>query len=92
MKLFTGRIESWADWGRVFRSVPAFPHWLNIYLIRKTCLPGKSKTSPTNNAVFKAGGFVVKIFAPAEWNRPDGRPAAKLCAERANETGVSSQG
>lgn len=93
MKLFTGRIESWADWGRVFRSVPAFSPLVEYILNKENLPPGKIENlTPGTNAVFKAGGFVVKIFAPAESgiDQTEDLQTELFALKRANETGVSS--
>lgn len=65
--LFTETINNWNDWGRVYRSIPAFEA-LSAEILRKEGLPlcELENMSPGTNAVFKAGDYVLKIFAPKE--------------------------
>jgi len=67
MSLFTERIHNWQDWGKVFQSIPAFLPLLN-HILQKEKLPAAKikNLTPGTNAVFKAGRYVIKIFAPPE--------------------------
>ncbi|MDD3243238.1 MAG: aminoglycoside phosphotransferase family protein [Eubacteriales bacterium] len=67
MERFTKSMDGWADWGRVFQDTEAFSP-LAEEIFRRHGLPfaGLSRCAPGSNAVFRAGGFVVKIFAPLQ--------------------------
>ena len=65
--LFTTQIKNWQDWGAVFQSIRAFAPLVG-HILEKENLPFAEieNLTPGTNAVFKAGAYVVKIFAPAE--------------------------
>ena len=65
--LFTEQIAGWRDWGEVFQSAPAFAPLVG-HILEKEGLPAAEieNLTPGTNAVFKAGGYAVKVFAPAE--------------------------
>ena len=67
MNLFTGQIRNWRDWGDIFQSIPAFTPLVE-YILYKERLPAVKieNLTPGTNAVFKAGRYVVKIYAPVE--------------------------
>jgi len=66
-RLFTRHIASWDDWGKVYQSIPAFRD-LIAHIFAKENLPMAEigQLEPGTNAVFRVGGYVVKIFAPNE--------------------------
>ena len=65
-RLFSEQISNWRDWGKVFQSIKAFEP-LARHILNKERLPAAQleNLTPGTNAVFKAGDYVVKIFAPA---------------------------
>lgn len=65
--LFTAEIDGWASWGAVFQSIAAFSPLIEEILCRHA-LPAAPvrHCTPGTNAVFRVGGYVVKIFAPRE--------------------------
>ena len=65
--LFTETIANWADWGRVYQSIPAFAK-LAEEILRREGFPAAplAPLTPGTNAVFLAGDVVVKIYAPKE--------------------------
>jgi serine/threonine protein kinase len=65
--LFTYDIHDWSSWGKVFQSIDEWEPLIR-FIFRKENLPIDKieKLVPGTNAVFKAGEFVVKIFAPTE--------------------------
>jgi Ser/Thr protein kinase RdoA (MazF antagonist) len=67
MKLFTEHINSPEEWENIFQSTDAFKQLLE-YIFEKEKLPAEKieTLTPGTNAVFKVGGYIVKIFAPAE--------------------------
>jgi len=67
MNLFRGKIKNWDDWGGIFQSIPAFAPLVR-YILRRERLPVAeiANLTPGTNAVFRAGDYVVKLFAPAE--------------------------
>jgi len=65
MHLFTGQIDNFDDWGKVFQSINAFaPLVQRIFLQENLPMAEIENLTPGTNAVFKVGGYVVKIFAP----------------------------
>lgn len=67
MFLFRETIENWSDWGKVFQSIPAFAPLVDE-ILRRESLPSAQieNLTPGTNAVFRIGGYVVKIFSPKE--------------------------
>ena len=67
MRLFTAQINNWTDWSNVFQSISAFTPLVE-YILKNEHLPivEIEHLTPGTNAVFKVGGYVIKIFAPAE--------------------------
>jgi len=65
--LFTREIDNWANWSRVYQDITAWRPLIE-YIFDKENLPFTAieRLKPGTNAVFKVGGYVVKIFAPAE--------------------------
>jgi serine/threonine protein kinase len=65
MHLFTEEINDWDDWGKVFQSIPAFTALVeHIFIKEKLPVETIETLKPGTNAVFKAGNYVIKIFAP----------------------------
>ena len=93
MTLFTEQINNWQDWGNVFQSIPAFAPLVE-FILKKENLPDiKIKNlTPGTNAVFKAGGYVVKVFAPVEsgFDQTLDLQTEIFATERANRIGVSA--
>ena len=69
MNLFTEHIPDWEHWGKIFQSIPLFT-LLVKHIMQKENLPFKEikNLKPGTNAVFKVGNYVVKIFAPPEFD------------------------
>jgi len=67
--LFTEHIKDWKGWGKVYQSIPAFMPLVR-HIMHKEGLPfdGIENMEPGTNAVFKVGGYVIKIFAPPEFS------------------------
>ena len=93
MGLFNEKIENWHDWGMIYQSIPAFQPLIE-YIIRKEGLPvvGLENLMPGTNAVFKAGGYVVKVFAPGESgiDQTVDLQTELFSTRRANELGIPS--
>lgn len=91
--LFTEKIECWEDWGRVYQSIPAFER-LAVFIMEKENLPKTKIThlTPGTNAVFRAGEYVLKIYAPKEsgMDQTDSRRTELFAAEHAEKAGVST--
>lgn len=67
MLLFSETISNWADWGKVFQSIPAFSPLIRHILSREHLPPAEIENlTPGTNSVFKVGKLVVKIFSPPE--------------------------
>ncbi|MDR2933041.1 MAG: aminoglycoside phosphotransferase family protein [Oscillospiraceae bacterium] len=65
--LFKREIDGWASWGRVFQCIEAFePLIADIFVRHGLTYETISNLTPGTNAVFLAGAYVVKIFAPAQ--------------------------
>jgi len=65
MSLFTEQINNWDDWGKIFQSIPAFTPLIEHIMTKEKLLFSKIENlKPGANAVFKVGGYVVKIFMP----------------------------
>lgn len=68
MHLFQKDIHDWKSWGSVYQSLPDFRQLIEE-IFRREKLSGYEQIShltPGTNAVFKAGNYVIKIFAPLE--------------------------
>jgi len=93
MNLFDGHIGNWKDWGRIFQSIPAFAR-LAAYILEAENLPvvRMVNLSPGTNAVFRAGEYVVKIFAPAEsgYDQTSDMLTEAFATRRAGLLGVSA--
>ena len=65
--IFTEQITGRQDWEKLFQSITAFT-LLVEHILTKENLPLSAieNLTPGTNAVFKAGDYVVKIFAPDE--------------------------
>ncbi|MCL2363146.1 MAG: phosphotransferase [Defluviitaleaceae bacterium] len=65
MHLFSPQVNDWNDWGKIFQSIPAFsPLIEHIFALHGLPMVEIENTKPGTNAVFKVGGYVIKIFAP----------------------------
>ena len=65
--LFNESIHNWSEWGAIFQSVEAFtPLAKEIFRRERLAFSGLENLTPGTNAVFRAGDYVVKIFAPRE--------------------------
>ena len=93
MSLFSGHIGNWRDWGGIYQSISAFASLVNHILKIENLPPAAIESlSPGTNAVFKAGGYVVKIFAPRQ-SGVDQTPdllTELFATRRANALGVSA--
>ena len=67
MNLFNKQINNWQDWEAIFQSISVFASLIE-HIIKHEKLPFAKieNLTPGTNAVFKVGGYVVKIFAPKE--------------------------
>ena len=64
--LFPVSIAGWDDWAGVYRSIPAFaPLIRRIFRAEGLPLAPVTALPPGTNAVFRVGGLVIKIYAPA---------------------------
>ncbi|MBE5967449.1 MAG: aminoglycoside phosphotransferase family protein [Lachnospiraceae bacterium] len=65
--LFKNEISNWETWSVVFHSMEAFEPLVQ-YILKKENLPvvKLEECKPGTNAVFKAGSYVVKVYAPKE--------------------------
>lgn len=92
-ELFTRRLESWSDWGRVFQDREAFAGVTSaIYQKQGWGTPeALEQLTPGTHGVFKEGGRVVKIYAPcAVGFSPRQEQASELSAMgRAREAGIA---
>lgn len=65
--LFNEPIHNWNEWGAIFQSIEAFtPLAREIFRRERLAFSGLENLTPGTNAVFRAGDYVVKIFAPRE--------------------------
>lgn len=65
--IFNEPIHNWSEWGAIFQSTVAFtPLAKEIFHREGLAFPGLENLTPGTNAVFRAGDYVVKIFAPRE--------------------------
>jgi len=93
MNLFNGKIENWKDWGEVYASISAFTPLVD-HILQKEKLPraAAENLTPGTNAVFRTGGYVVKIYAPDE-SGIDQTPTMNtelFAARRAARLGISA--
>jgi len=93
MSLFHHAIAGWRDWSQVYQSIPAFTP-LAEYILRKENLPvvPLEHLTPGTNAVFRAGDYVLKIYAPPEsgFNEPDELQTEIFSAQRAGRLGLNA--
>ena len=67
MSLFNEQINNEQDWEKIFQSIPVFaPLVEHIFTIENLPLAKIENLTPGTNVVFKVGGYVIKIYAPAE--------------------------
>ena len=65
--LFNEQISNEQDWEGVFQSIPIFmPLIENIFMTENLPFSKIENLTPGTNAVFKAGRYVIKIYAPDE--------------------------
>lgn len=66
--LFQRIIRDWKSWGEVFCDLPSFEPLCREILKREGLAEDADLTglTPGTNAVFRAGGLVLKIYVPAE--------------------------
>lgn len=93
MHLFSEQINNWNDWGNVFQLIPVFSPLVE-HILAKEKLPVEriENLTPGTNAVFKAGCYVVKVFAPAESgiDQTLDLQTELFATARANKIGVSA--
>lgn len=93
MNLFAASINGWASWAQVFQSINAFEPLIK-YIFKCHDLPWSEieHCIPGTNAVFKVGGWVVKIFAPNEsgFDTDFDNKTEHFGLERANRLGISA--
>lgn len=67
MNRFTKTISSWEDWEIVYQDISAW-RLLAKHILRTENLPSSpiEPLTPGTNAVFRTGGYVIKIYAPLE--------------------------
>jgi len=65
--IFTTEIDGWKTWCKIFHSIEVWKPLIN-FILKKESLPVSEieELAPGTNAVFKVGGYVVKIFTPKE--------------------------
>lgn len=90
--LFTNEIHDWNSWGAVYQSIEAFKPLIHEIFAREQ-LKGSEQIShlkPGTNAVFKAGTYVIKIFAPTSsgLNTDQDYKAERLAMQRAIDQSV----
>ena len=92
MTLFKENICGHKDWAEVYQSIPAF-YDLIRFIADKEGLPfvEPENLTPGTNAVFRLGGYVVKIFAPDEsgMNQTQDYETELFATKRAFNLGVS---
>lgn len=89
--LFNETIDGKASWGRLFQSKEAFsPLAEHIFSLHNLPFKPLQNLSPGTNAVFRSGGYAIKIFAPAESGFSTGEDAETeiFAASRAASLGV----
>lgn len=90
--LFKNEISNWETWSVVFHSIKAFEPLVHL-ILKKENLPvvKLEECKPGTNAVFKAGSYVVKVFAPIEsgMNTDNNYFTELFSMERANKLGIN---
>ncbi|MGG4196487.1 phosphotransferase [Paenibacillus jamilae] len=89
---FAKEIHNWDSWGAVYQSIEDFRQLIKV-IYRKEDLSGAEhifQLTPGTNAVFRAGSYVIKIFAPKESGaNTDADYQAEISAmERAIQQGI----
>jgi len=89
---FAKEIHNWDSWGAVYQSIEDFRQLIEV-IYRKENLSGAEhifQLTPGTNAVFRAGSYVIKIFAPKESGaNTDADFQAEISAmERAIQQGI----
>jgi len=84
--LFNADIDGWESWSRLFQSKELFePLVREIFRRHGLSFEGLSGLTPGTNAVFRCGGYVVKLAAPEEVGFGD---VSEEESESIDETGV----
>lgn len=66
-RLFEAKLDGWESWSRVFQAKELFvPMAREIFARHGLEFEGLENLAPGTNAVFRSGGYVVKIAAPEE--------------------------
>ncbi|HBI71795.1 MAG TPA: hypothetical protein DEG06_09400 [Lachnospiraceae bacterium] len=90
--LFKNEISDWETWSVVFHSMEAFEPLVQ-HILKKEKLPvvELEECKPGTNAVFKAGSYVIKVYAPKESGLQTERDyfTELFSMERAKKLGVS---
>lgn len=89
---FAKEIHNWDSWGAVYQSIEDFRQLIEV-IYQKENLSGAEHIfhlTPGTNAVFRAGSYVIKIFAPKESGaNTDADYQAEISAmERAIQQGI----
>ncbi|MCL2771857.1 MAG: phosphotransferase [Oscillospiraceae bacterium] len=65
--IFKSEISGKASWAKIYQSIEIWEPLINFILEKENLPVSKIENlSPGTNAVFKSGGYVVKIFSPIE--------------------------
>ena len=91
MNLFKGEINGKQDWIELFQSASDFtPLVEHIFAVENLPFEKIENLTPGTNAVFKVGGYVVKIYAPEEsgFSQSLDLQTELFSTRRANEIGV----
>ncbi|WP_208919250.1 phosphotransferase family protein [Paenibacillus uliginis] len=90
--LFTKEINDWNSWGAVYQSIEDFRPLIQEIFVRERLMGAEdiSHLTPGTNAVFKAGSYVIKIFAPTSsgMNTDQDYKAERSAMQRAIDQGV----
>lgn len=92
MKLFQECIRNWEDWKTISGKLTAFEEIVK-QIFHKEGIPISAiqEMPPSTNAVFRAGAYVIKIYAPweAQMDPKDELRIECFAMRRARETGVA---
>jgi len=90
MRLFNKSLNSQRDWEDIHQSITAFTPLIEHILKKENLAVTEIENLPPGtNAVFKAGNYVIKIFAPVESNVEQRLPQTEILAtQRANQLGI----
>jgi len=86
MNLFNEHLSNEQDWENILQSISAFTPLVEYILKKENMTMAEMENlTPGTNAVFKVGGYVIKIFAPIESNVEQRLPETEIFAtQRAN--------